>query len=132
MEDSIFTKIIRGEIPSYKVYEDDNIIAFLDIQPLVPGHVLVVPKKQVSHFEELDDATYTALFAVVKQIAVQIKRVLRSERACVRIEGFNVPHTHIHVYPCNEAGDFYDDTERFAKDPDGDALETMVQRLKVG
>lgn len=132
MQDSVFTKIIKGEIPAQKIYEDDQVIAFMDIQPIVPGHVLVVPKQQVSHFDDLDDETYQAVFAVVKKVAKQIKHVLGATRACVRIEGFDVPHTHVHVYPCNSPSDFYGDQNRMDKEPDSASLQSMAEMLKLG
>lgn len=129
MEDSIFTKIIKGEIPCHKIYEDENIIAFLDISPLTPGHTLVVPKQQISHFDDLSDEQYTALFLIVKRVAQRVKKVTGAERACVRVEGFNVPHAHVHVYPCNTAEDFYGDTDRLHKEPVHPALAEMAKKL---
>lgn len=129
MEDSIFTKIIKGEIPCQKIYEDDKILAFLDIRPIQPGHVLVVPKIQLSHFEELDQETYRALFDAVQKVAQRIKVVLGAERACLRVEGFDVPHVHVHVYPCDDPEDFYGDKDRMSKEPDFESLEQMAQKL---
>ncbi len=131
MEESIFTKIIKGEIPCEKIYETDSVVAFLDIHPITPGHTLVVPKKQVSHFDELDDATYTSLFAAVKQVAQRIKKVTGAARACVRVEGFDVSHAHVHVYPCNSAQDFYGDQDRMNKEPNHPALAEMAKKLAV-
>lgn len=130
MEDSVFTKIIKGEIPCEKIYEDDKVIAFLDIQPLTVGHTLVIPKQQVSHFDDLDDETYTALFIVVKKVAKRIKEVTHAERACVRIEGFAVPHAHVHVYPCNTAEDFYGDKDRYHHAHSKADLAAMAQKLR--
>jgi len=129
MEDSIFTKIIKGEIPAEKVYEDDDTLAILDIHPIQPGHVLVVPKKQIAYFEELDDEAYGHLFLVVKQAAQRIKEILKSERVCVRIEGFDVPHVHIHVYPCDTPEDFFGDKDRMQKEPDHHELAEMAKKL---
>ena len=98
MEESIFTKIIRGDIPCYKVYEDDRTFAFLDINPLSDGHVLVTTKHQVNKFYDLSDEDYTALFATVKKVAQRIEKVL-GVRAGVVIEGLEVPHAHVHVVP---------------------------------
>ncbi len=98
MTDSIFTKIIRGDIPSYKVYEDEWTYAFLDINPLSDGHVLVAPKKQVDKFYDLDDQAYAALFATVKKVAKSIEEVL-GVRAGIVVEGLEVPHAHVHVVP---------------------------------
>ena len=98
MTESIFTKIIRGDIPSYKVYEDERTYAFLDINPLSDGHVLVVAKKQVDKFYDLDDEDYQALFATVKKVAKRIEQVL-GVRAGIVVEGLEVPHAHVHVVP---------------------------------
>lgn len=129
MADSIFSKIIKGEIPSQKIYEDENVLAFLDIHPLVPGHVLVVPKKEVDHFDDMDPQTYQAVFDVVQKVAKRIKEVMGAKRACVRIEGFDVPHAHIHVYGCDQAKDFYGDPERLHKEPDFGALAEVAKKL---
>lgn len=132
MEDSVFTKIIKGEIPAEKVYEDDKALVFLDIHPIQPGHMLVIPKQQVNHFDDLDDETYTHLFLLVKKAAKKLKEVFEPVRVCVRVEGFDVPHAHIHVYPCNNADEFYGDRSRMLKEPDHEALGAMAQRLKLG
>jgi histidine triad (HIT) family protein len=129
MEDSIFTKIIKGKIPCHKVYEDERVLAFLDIHPLTPGHTLVIPKIQVDHFDELEEADYQAVFAVVKKVAARLKEVTHAQRACLRIEGFDVPHAHVHVYPCNSPAEFYGDRDRIQKEPDHAALAEMAKRL---
>lgn len=99
MADSIFTKIIKGEIPSHKVYEDDYTYAFMDIRPLNPGHVLITTKKQVDHLWDLDDEHYQHLMAATKKVALRIRKVLQPPRVGMNVEGFGVPHIHIHVYP---------------------------------
>lgn len=98
MEKSVFTKIIEGEIPCYKVYEDNKTFAFLDNNPLSDGHTLVVPKKQVDKFYDLDEDYYNALFSSVKKIAKNMERVL-GVRIGVAVEGFEVAHAHIHLVP---------------------------------
>ena len=98
MEESIFTKIIRGDIPSYKVYEDEHTYAFLDINPLSDGHVLVVSKNQVDKVYDLPDEDYAAVFATVKKVAKRIDDVL-GVRAGLIVEGLDVPHAHVHVVP---------------------------------
>lgn len=98
MEESIFTKIIRGDIPCHKVYEDDKTFAFLDINPLSDGHVLVIPKKQVDKIYDLDDETYTALFDTVKKVCNRIQEVIGVRTGMV-VEGLEVPHAHVHVVP---------------------------------
>lgn len=130
MQDSIFTRIIKGEIPCEKVYEDSKTLAFVDIHPLVPGHVLVISKNQTDHFDDLPDEDYQALFAAVKKVAKRVKRVMGAKRACVRIMGFDVPHAHVHVYPCDDTEDFYGDIHHMEKEPDHPALAKMAEKLK--
>lgn len=98
MEDSIFTKIIKGEIPSHKIYEDGIAFAFLDIMPDEEGHTLVVPKKQVDKIYDLDDETYTHLWLVAKKIAKHYEAIL-GQRIIFHVIGVDVPHTHIHIVP---------------------------------
>lgn len=95
---SIFTKIIRGEIPAYKIYEDDRTMAFLDIHPETRGHTLVVPKVEVDKLYELPDADYTALMATAKKLSQHLEKVLGS-RILWKVVGTDVPHAHIHLEP---------------------------------
>ena len=95
---SIFTKIINGEIPSYKIYEDDKTLAFLDIHPETKGHVLVVPKKEVDKIYDLEDDDYVALMRTAKQLAAHMDRVL-GRRTLWKVIGTDVPHAHIHLMP---------------------------------
>jgi len=129
MQESIFTKIINGEIPCEKVYEDDKTMAFLDIHPIVPGHTLVVPKVQVDQFSDLSPEDYAALWQTVQKVANRLKQQLDCARACVRVEGFDVPHAHVHVYPCENPADFYGDAQRLEKDPDHEKLTEMATKL---
>lgn len=99
MQDSVFTKIIQGEIPSHKVYEDDATIAIMTIQPVRPGHVLVIPKKQVDQYIDLDDDTYQRVWATVKKVAAKIKTVTGKERVGIVVKGVDVPHFHVHLIP---------------------------------
>lgn len=99
MDDSIFTKIIKGELPCRKIYEDDEIIAFLDINPLSDGHTLVVPKEQIDLLWDLSDATYGRLWQVAKTIASSLQAELNPLRVGVIVEGLDVPHAHIHLVP---------------------------------
>ena len=99
MEDSIFTKIIRGEIPCYKVYEDEQVFAMLDIEPLADGHVLVFPKKQVDLLWDLPDEDYQYLMQIAKKLAHKIQAEFNPLRVGVAVEGFGVPHAHIHLVP---------------------------------
>lgn len=103
---TIFTKIAQGEIPSYKVAENDDFYAFLDINPIVPGHTLVIPKHvEDDYIFHLDDATYTGLCAFAKEVAVAIKAAIPCKRVGVAVLGMEVPHTHIHLVPLNAESD---------------------------
>lgn len=127
MEPSIFTKILKGEIPSHKIYEDDKTYAFLDVYPKQPGHVLVIPRQQVDLIWDLDDETYAYLWAVAKKIAKHMTEVLE-RRIGVQVEGIGVPHTHIHLIP-------FDTTEEFLRrsdmtnEPNHTALAEMAKKL---
>jgi histidine triad (HIT) family protein len=131
MQDSIFTKIIKGDIPCHKVYEDERTIAFLDIHPLTTGHVLVVPKEQVDHFDDLETEDYQAVWAAVRRIARRQKEVFGSNRVCIRVEGFDVPHAHVHVYPCNSPKDFYGNADRLQQEPNHSELAEIAIRLAI-
>lgn len=130
MQDSIFTKIIKGEIPSYKIYEDDLVYAFLDIHPVQPGHTLVIPKKQIDRLEELEDETYGHLMKIVKKLMIHLRKTLGTERITLKIEGFDVPHAHVHLIPCNEAKDFWNKV-RMDSPIDHPALQEMHKKLAL-
>lgn len=102
---SIFTKIINGEIPSYKVVETEFCFAFLDINPLAAGHTLVIPKKEVDYIFDLDDETFVQLQLTAKKLAKAIKIVVPCNRIGVAVIGLEVPHAHIHLVPINHIGD---------------------------
>ncbi len=102
---TIFTKIINREIPGHIIAEDDRFIAFLDIMPLVLGHVLVVPKKETDYIFDLDDATLADLYVFAKKIAVAQKKVIPCKRIGIAVIGLEVPHTHVHLVPMNTTGD---------------------------
>lgn len=96
---SIFSKIVRGEIPAYKIAEDGHFLAFLDIQPLVRGHTLVIPKKEVDNLFDLDNETYSGLWLFAKKVAGAIEKTMPCERVGVAVIGLEVPHAHIHLVP---------------------------------
>ena len=101
---SIFTKIIQGEIPCYKIYEDDKTLAFLDINPETIGHTLVVPKIEVDKIYDLPDEDYQALMAAVKKLSAHMEKVL-GKRTLWKVIGTDVPHAHVHLLPYDEARD---------------------------
>ena len=105
MQDSIFTKIINKELPCYKIAENNNFIAFLDILPLKKGHTLVVPKIQVDYIYDLPDKVLSDLFIFSKIIAKKIESVIDCKRVGVAVIGLEVPHAHVHLIPINEISD---------------------------
>jgi histidine triad (HIT) family protein len=96
---SIFTRIINGEIPCYKVAEDDRFIAFLDVRPLKPGHTLVVPKKEIDYIFDLDEETLAGMIVFARRVALAMKEVIDCKRIGVAVLGLEVPHAHIHLIP---------------------------------
>lgn len=99
---SIFTKIVNREIPCYKIAEDDNFLAFLDISPNAIGHTLCIPKKEVDQIFDLDDALYLGLMQFSKKIAIALKKTIPCKRIGMAILGLDVPHAHVHLIPLNE------------------------------
>jgi len=102
---SIFSKIVSGEISSYKVAEDDNHLAFLDIFPLAKGHVLVIPKKETDYIFDLASKEYLALWKFAQKVAKAMDKVITCERIGVAVIGLEVPHAHIHLVPLNNVSD---------------------------
>lgn len=102
---TIFSKIISGEVPAYKVAESDDYLAFLDINPLAEGHVLVIPKIEVDNIFDLEDDVYTGLQMFAKIVAHAIKRSIPCVKVGVAVIGLEVPHAHIHLIPVNQVGD---------------------------
>lgn len=102
---TIFTKIIKGEIPCYKVAEDDNYFAFLDINPVQKGHVLVVPKIEEDYIFRLDDETLSGLMVFAKKVALAIEKAVSCTRVAVAVIGLEVPHVHIHLIPIHRESD---------------------------
>lgn len=128
MADSIFTKIIKGEIPCHRVYEDDLTLAFLDIHPVQPGHMLVIPKKQIEFVWDLPDEDYVAVMAAVKKVALRLREVLGVRYVGERIVGVDVPHAHVQLIPFNTVDEFKA-PQNMEAEPDHTALEQMAARL---
>lgn len=129
MQDSIFTKIIKGEIPCYKIYEDAETIVFLDIEPFTPGHALVVPKKQIDHLWDIDDPLYQHVMAVAKRVANRQREVLKPKRVGMALEGFAIPHAHVHVFPMNEG--LKTTIESELNKPTAEEFAEMAERLRM-
>ena len=109
---SIFTKIIQGEIPCYKLAEDENFLAFLDVRPLSKGHTLVIPKTEVDYIFDIDSQLYKELFIFAKTVAQALKKAIPCKRIGIAVIGLEVPHAHIHLVPMNEIGDLNFEKER--------------------
>ena len=102
---SIFTKIVNGEIPCYKVAENDDFLAFLDISPNTKGHTLCIPKKEVDKIFDLDESTYNGLMSFSRAVAIALKKVVTCDRIGMTIIGLEVPHAHVHLIPLNSMDD---------------------------
>jgi histidine triad (HIT) family protein len=125
---SIFTKIINGDIPSYKVAENDEYLAFLDIQPLVKGHVLVIPKKEVDYIFDLDNDTLSGLMNFAKSVAKKMDKVLECKRIGVTVIGLEVPHAHVHLIPINGVADMDFGKEKLSLE--GEEMEKIATSIK--
>lgn len=102
---TIFTKIVNGEIPSYKVAEDEEFLAFLDVNPNAKGHTLCIPKKEVNKILDLDETTYMGLMAFSRKVGKALERTIDCKRVGFTVIGLEVPHVHVHLIPLNEMGD---------------------------
>lgn len=103
---SLFTRIVDGEIPAQRVYEDSEHLAFLDIAPIQPGHTLVIPKQEVAQLFDLEPEAYAALWRVVRKVEAALRAATGCKRVVVMVVGYEVPHAHVHLIPTNELGDF--------------------------
>lgn len=130
MTDTIFTKIIKGEIPSHKIYEDDKTLAFLDIHPIQPGHTLVIPKKQVEFAWDLEDEDYDAVMRTAKKVALNLREKLGVKYVGEMIIGVDVPHVHVQLIPFNTPAEYHADQDMEAE-PDHAALEQLAKRLRL-
>lgn len=132
MQESLFTKIIKGEIPCHKVYEDAHSFAFLDIYPIQPGHVLVVPKKQVGFVWDMSSADYQALMATVQKIGSRLREVFPEQaRVGVMIEGLDVAdHAHVKVFPFSTA-EQYRAVPDISQEPDHAALAIVADKIRM-
>ncbi len=127
---SIFTKIIKGEIPSYKIAENENYIAFLDAFPLVEGHTLVVPKKEVDKIWDLDKETYLGLMDFAYEVAQGMEKVIPCLRVGVAVIGLEVPHVHVHLVPMNSMADinFSNPKQQFSTEK----MDAIAEKIKGG
>ena len=125
---SIFTRIINGEIPCYKIAEDDNYFAFLDINPLTKGHALVIPKREVDYIFDIDDNLIGGMMVFAKKVALAIEKTVPCKRIGIAVLGLEVPHAHIHLVPINGGNDidFSKPKLKFAKEE----FEQLASQIK--
>lgn len=127
---SIFSKIIKGEIPSYKIAENDKFFAFLDISPLTKGHTLVVPKKEIDYIFDLDDQLLSEMIVYSKKIAIAIEQAIPCKRVGLMVVGLEIPHAHIHLIPINKESDMLLSNHRLKLTPV--EFQTIVQTISKG
>ncbi len=128
---SIFTKIVNGEIPAWKVAEDENFFAFLDIFPVAKGHTLVIPKKEVDYLFDLDDETYVGLQLFAKKVALGIQKAIPCKKVGVMVLGLEVPHAHIHLVPMQSEADLLNFTKKltFSKEEMAEITAAIAKEI---
>jgi histidine triad (HIT) family protein len=126
---SIFTKIVNGDIPCYKIAENDKFLAFLDVMPLNEGHTLVVPKVEIDYIFDLDDDLLSEMMVFAKKVAIKIKKVIPCRKIGVAVVGLEVPHAHIHLIPINSVSDM--DFGREKLKLSSQELEDIAARLNA-
>ncbi len=124
--DCLFCKIINGEEPCYKVWEDENFLAFLDIAPINPGHILLIPKKHFEQVFDLPNDAYTEIFDVAKDLSHKLRKATSARIVGLAIEGLSIPHVHIHLVPINECNEL---SPTRAREASVKELEAMHKRL---
>lgn len=124
---TLFTRIIRGEIPAQRILEDDRFLAFLDIRPIAPGHTLVVPKQEVDQLFDLDEDTLSAALPFARKVAAALRKTVSCKRVGVMVAGFEIPHAHIHLVPIEHEGDLSFSKARPARPEDLAALAQAVR-----
>lgn len=129
-EPSLFTKIIKGEIPSHKVFEDEKTLAFLDINPANEGHTLVVSKTQVEFVWDLSPEDYTAVMQTVKKVASRLKEAYPDQYVAELVIGVDVPHAHVHVIPFTQTAEVQGAFSAPRGEPDHEALAAVAERLR--
>ena len=129
---TIFTKIINGEIPCYKIAEDENHFAFLDIRPVVKGHTLVVPKKEIDYIFDLDDETLSGMMLFAKKVSEALQQVVPCKRIALMVLGLEVPHAHIHLLPIQNEAEFDIKNKHSFPDSEMKAIAQDVQKILRG
>ena len=128
MSDCLFCKIVAGEIPSHKVAENEEFYAFLDINPVAPGHTLVIPKKEVDYIFDIDDAALGRMMAFAKRVARAQEAAIECKRVGLAVMGLEVPHAHIHLIPITRESDMYFDKGKLS--PSQEELADIARRIR--
>ena len=128
MENCLFCKIIKGELSNYKIWENERFLAFLDINPVNPGHTILIPKKHVDYIFDLEGPLYLEMFKIVKQLSKALKKAIRSKKVGLVVEGFAVPHAHIHLVPINKGNEL---NSSRAKKGDSEELLKIQEKIKI-
>lgn len=127
---SIFTKIIKGEIPAYKIAEDENFLAFLDVNPNAKGHTLCIPKKEIDKIFDLDEALYLDLMRFSRKVAIALEKTVPCKRVGMAVIGLEVPHTHVHLIPLNEMDEMrFQNKVKMSKEEFEDLAEKIAGNL---
>ncbi len=129
MSTTIFSRIVQGEIPCYKVAESKDFLAFLDINPLAPGHTLAIPKKEIDYIFDIEDTLYQNLFLFAKKVALAIDKVMPCARVGMAVVGLEVPHAHIHLVPINTIEDLSFAKPRVQLTPE--ELQAIAQQISA-
>jgi histidine triad (HIT) family protein len=129
MADDLFCKIASGEIPAYKVYEDEDYIAFLDINPINLGHTLIVPKEHVDYIFDLDQKTYMGLFEVARKLAIPLKQATEAARIGIAVEGFAIPHAHVHLVPLYKGNQLDPNLQHRVSDEELGAMQKKILEI---
>ena len=130
---SLFTKIVNGEIPAWKVAEDENYLAFLDIFPVAKGHTLVIPKKEVDYIFDLDEETYTGLHQFAKKVAIGLQKAIPCKKVGEMVLGLEVPHAHIHLVPMQSEADLLNFSKKltFSKEEMAEITASIAKEIQL-
>ncbi|MDQ5971999.1 MAG: histidine triad family protein [Patescibacteria group bacterium] len=130
MSDSVFTKIIKGELPAHKIFEDDKTLVIVPLHPIAKGHLLVIAKTQVDEFQDLADGDYQALMKTVKMMAQHMKQRLQTKRVGLQIVGLDVPHVHVHVVAFDTIEEYRQAADE-SSPPDEAKMAELAQKLAL-
>lgn len=128
MENCVFCKIVKGELPCYKIWENERFLAFLDINPVSPGHTVLIPKKHVDYIFDLEEPLYLEMFKIAKELSKALKQAVGSKKVGLAVEGIFIPHAHIHLIPVNKGNDL---NPTMAKRGDPKELSKIAKDIRI-